>query len=54
MVPERFLLLEHTTITNTTQAIHIPKKPHMEAHQDEQRCQGNQSFAMFKLGGTHE
>jgi hypothetical protein len=49
----KFLLLEHTTTTNTTQAIHMDKTQHTEAHQDEQRCQVNPSSAMFKLGGTH-
>jgi hypothetical protein len=50
---ERFLLLEHTTTTNTTQAIHTAQTHSMEVHQDEQRFQANPSFAMFKLGGTH-
>jgi len=50
---ERFLLLEHTTTTNTTQAIHTAQTHNTEAHQDEQRFQANPSFAMFKLGGTH-
>jgi hypothetical protein len=50
---ERFLLLEHTTTTNTTQAIHTAQTHNTEVHQDEQRFQANPSFAMFKLGGTH-
>jgi hypothetical protein len=50
---EKFLLLEHTTTTNTTQAIRTVKTHNTEVHQDEQRFQANPSFAMFKLGGTH-
>jgi hypothetical protein len=46
------LVVDNTTTTNTTPAIHMVGRQPMETHQDELKCLVSQLFEMYKRGGT--